>query len=548
MATKDTTLKKANQLEEYTPDNVRELLKCVQDPIYFIENYCQIITGSGALQKFELYDYQKDVINMYNSNRFSISKQGRQSGKSQTSAAFLLWWGCFHENQTILIASNVFSGAIEILDRIKQMYAELPSFIKPGVANDKWNISQCAFDNHSRYIASTTTPNASRGKSPQILYLDEFAFVPNNFAEAFYTAIMPALAATQGKCIITSTTNGSDNIFCNLYTGAESGLNGFAHYFVPWNAPPGRDDAFKEAEISRIGDLRFRQEFASEFLSADPLLFSSIFVENYATPLLPSLDANGICWFDDINKNDTIIISCDPSCATGNDFTVIIGYKFPQLEQLFEVRTNTTSTSVIYNLLKYIIKFSNSKRAQSIYWSFENNSLGESLIALYESDENPPEDGILISQHGKKRLGFTTGKEKARYCMDFKNLFESGKLKVKSKNTITEMKHYIRRNGSYAARNGSTDDTLAAHLIMIRILGELVTFEDSAYSLLYDGADEFLNEFDDNDDYDVPMILTSNSNIRSYNNPWEKEDDEYKSEKEWLDAYYDNPNLYNITI
>jgi hypothetical protein len=198
--------------------------------------------------------------------------------------------------------------------------------------------------------------------------------------------------------------------------------------------------------------------------------------------------------------------------------------------------------------LKYIIKFSNSKRAQSIYWSFENNSLGESLIALYESDENPPEDGILISQHGKKRLGFTTGKEKARYCMDFKNLFESGKLKVKSKNTITEMKHYIRRNGSYAARNGSTDDTLAAHLIMIRILGELVTFEDSAYSLLYDGADEFLNEFDDNDDYDVPMILTSNSNIRSYNNPWEKEDDEYKSEKEWLDAYYDNPNLYNITI
>jgi len=544
MAT-NNMLKKSGIVDEYSHNQMLEMYQCATDPIYFIENYCKIVHPVRGLVPFKLYDYQQELVNMYHENRYSICNSSRQSGKSQTSCAYLLWYAIFNQHKTILIVSNKSAGSKEMINRIIFMYEHLPHWLKPGINENNWNKTSIAFDNGSKIIAEATTENSGRGLSISMVYMDEFAFVNQNIADLFWTSISPVITSG-GKIIITSTPNGSDNLFAELYRGAENKANGFVSLLLTWERTPGRDETFRQQEIAKIGEVKFRQEYECEFISSDPLLFSSIFVASYKVPTQPSPDARGILWYEELERNNTYLIAMDPATGSGSDFTVIVMYSFPELKQVAEFRSNTTSTSAVYNILKYMLKCLMAKRIENVYWSFENNGLGESIIALYEADENPVDCGELLSESGKKRMGFaTTGKSKPKHCMNLKNLFEGGKLKVRSAQTVTEMKHFIRRNGSYSARNGSTDDTISAHIILLRILEELVQYEDKAYALMYE--DDFVNEFENEESYDLPPAIVGSGDgedFIDYRNPWGKMETGWKDESAEFHETYGN-SLFN---
>lgn len=518
-------LKKPGVEHNYSPDEVHELLKCSRDPIYFIENYCKIIHPVHGLVNFELYDYQKEMINLFNDFQFSILCASRQSGKSQTSCAFLLWYAIFNELKTVLIVSNKSFGAKEMVDRIIFMYEHLPDFIRPGIDPNNWNKLSIKFDNGSKIVSEATTVNSGRGLSISLCFCDEFAFTDkgngnseNSVSEAFWTSISPTLA-TGGKCIIASTPNGDDNLYATLWRGAESGSNGFGHLMVTWDKVPGRDEEFRKKEVAKIGEEKFNQEYACHFISSDPLLFNSTFLSNYKLESQPVPDSRGVLFFEEIVQHKSYLIAIDPATGNGQDYSVIIVYSFPDLHQVAEYRSNSMSSVELYNVLKYLLKTIMSKRVEICYWSFENNGVGEGVLALYESDDKPVEYGELVSESGKKRVGFyTSGKSKLKSCITFKSLFEKYKIKVRSRNTLSEMKNYIRRNGTYAARGGSTDDTISAHLILIRMLEDIMQYEEAVYNIMTD--DDFVNEFDNEDiDGDQPLPILSNYDS-AFNDPF----------------------------
>ena len=265
---KNPFLKRANEQHEYTIEHIQELKKCSEDPIYFIKNYCQVQHPVKGAVPFRLYPYQEHMIRAYHENRQIVVLSARQTGKTVSSMAYLLWYAMFHFEKTVLIASNKNDNAMECIYRIRFMYERLPHWLKPGLTDDGWNKHSVGFDNNSRILSVATSENSGRGFAISLLYCDEFAFVRDTVQQEFWTSMAPTLA-TGGSCIITSTTNGDANIFAQLWRGgnipqtAESALgsNGFYPIEVKWDEPPGRDNKFREEEMAKIGELRWKQEY-----------------------------------------------------------------------------------------------------------------------------------------------------------------------------------------------------------------------------------------------------------------------------------------------
>jgi hypothetical protein len=248
---------------------IKELSLCMFDPKYFIKNYCYIQHPTTGRMKFDLYPYQENLIDVYHNYRNSIAMLPRQSGKSQTAAAYLLWYAMFNPDSTILIAAHVFRGAQEIMGRIRYIYENCPDFIRAGVV--AYNRGSIEFDNGSRIVAQATTENTGRGMAITCVYLDEFAFVPPNISKDFWTSLSPTLS-TGGKCLITSTPNQDDDQFAQIWKQANKtiddygnerdvGINGFKYFIAKWNEHPDRDEKWAENERGKIGEERFAREF-----------------------------------------------------------------------------------------------------------------------------------------------------------------------------------------------------------------------------------------------------------------------------------------------
>jgi hypothetical protein len=498
MNRRNTNLKKPGVTSEYTQMQILELTKCAMDPIYFIENYCKIVHPMHGVVNFNLYDYQKRLIELFHKERYSITCAARQVGKSQSACAFLLWYAIFNRHKTILVVSNKSSGAKEMVNRIVFMYEQLPDWLKPGIDENEWNKHTIAFDNGSKIISEATTVNSGRGLAISLLFCDETAFVPHNIADEFWTSISPTLT-TGGAVIICSTPNGATGLFAELWHGAVANVNGFKHSNIAWNEPPGRDDKFAADQIAKIGNEKWRQEYLCEFIHNDPTLFNSTFISRYPITKPQSVDSKGIKIFDDIVTNGTYIIGLDPATGVGNDFTVITVFSFPRLVQIMEYHANDASTTTTYNILKYILRQFKVKQC-TVYWSFENNGIGEGIVSLYENDEFN-DYGELISDAGKQRVGmYTTSKSKMKACITLKNLLENHKLTINSKMLLNEMQNYIRKNNTYMARSGSHDDCISALLIVMRIMDELLQYEDEAMGVLY-GTNDII-DYENEDDFD----------------------------------------------
>lgn len=318
---------------------------------------------------------------------------------------------------------------------------------------------------------------------------------------------------------MTSTPNGDMDIFSQIWRGAQVSANGFHYLFVPWDAPPGRDEQFKEHEIGRIGERRWKQEYECQFLSSDALLIESIVLHNITKivkqkPIIK--EVKEVSFWKEVKEEGTYLVGVDPATGSGNDYSVITVFEFPSLEQVAQYRSNTMSTNDLYAILKNILSYLESKRTLT-YFSIENNGVGEGIIALYESDEEIPENAEFISEQGSNRRGMTTtAKTKMKACINLKELIEKDNMKISSDVLLAELKSFTRQRGSYAAARGSTDDCISAVLIVVRLLEEIASYEQEAFDKLYSqlGNDEYdPSEWDgydggyDENDGALPVVL-----------------------------------------
>lgn len=344
---------------------------------------------------------------------------------------------------------------------------------------------------------------------------DEFAFVKPNIQDEFWTSVTPTLA-TGGRCIMASTPNGDQNIFAQLWRGALVGANDFHPITIKWTDIPGRDETFKQEEIAKIGLQKWKQEYECEFISSDNLLIDSLALVTL-TELVknskPKSIIKDVVFWDEIKTGLTYLIGVDPSTGTGNDYSVITIFEFPSIRQIGEYRSNTMDSGTLYSILKNLLLYCEDKGAQ-IFFSIENNGVGEGLIALYNNDENPPLDANFISEMGKSRMGMTTtAKSKIRSCLNLKNMLEKNSIQICSPVLLSELKTYVRSGGAYSAQSGSTDDCISAVLIVIRLLEEIAEYEQSAFDKLYklensgyDANNPYgIEEYDEND-Y-MPMVF-----------------------------------------
>jgi len=515
--------KKANQKETYTEIQIEHLVKCM-DPdegyLYFAKHFAHIQHPVKGKLLFDPYDYQIRLLQSYHNHRFNINMLPRQTGKTTCAAIYLIWYAMFHPDQTILIAAHKYTGAQEIMQRIRYVYELCPDYIRAGVVN--YNKGSIEFENGSRIVSATTTGNTGRGMAISLLYCDEFAFVQPNIADEFWTSISPTLA-TGGKAIITSTPNSDEDTFATIWKQAEQrfdeygnesevGINGFRSFTAHWSEHPDRDDAWRDAEIGRIGEERFRREYGCEFLVFDETLINAIKLASMEGSS-PVINMGQTRWYKKPSPQYTYVVALDPSMGTGGNNAAIQVIELPSYEQVAEWQHNVTGIPGQIRVLRDICQYISDeiKNSSGIYWSVENNGLGEAaLIVINEfGEENIP--GLFISEpirkgHVRKfRKGFnTTHSTKVSTCARLKTMVENDKLIIKSKTLISELKNFVATGSSYQAKLGCTDDLISSLLLALRMINVLKDWDPRVYNSF--------NQIEVEDDYELPMPIFISTN------------------------------------
>ena len=511
----DTLIKKPHTTQKWSEQDIEDLMKCQDSemgPHYFLDNFFFIQHPVKGKMKYVAFDYQRRLIDSYHDHRFNVNLLPRQTGKTTTAAGYLLWYAMFIPDSTILVAAHKYTGAQEIMSRIRYAYELCPDHIRCGVKS--YNKQSIEFDNGSRIVAQTTTPTTGRGMSLSLLYADEFAFVEPNIATEFWTSISPTLA-TGGKAIITSTPNSDEDQFALIWKEAnhrfdefgneqDLGRNGFFPFRAYWNEHPDRDESWANEERSRIGEERFRREHDCEFLVFDETLINSVCLATLEGDE-PYMKMGQARWYKKINPMNTYLIALDPSLGTGGDPAAIQIIEIPSFEQVAEWQHNLTTIQGQVRILRDLCNFINDACAEkgvqaSIYYSVENNNIGEAaLVAIDEiGEESIP--GLFLSEPIKKghvrrfRKGFnTTNSSKINACAKLKHLVESKRLRIRSKALISELKTYIAKGVSFEAKVGSHDDLVSGMLLAIRMALMLQEWDPAIYDKMREEReDEFL--------------------------------------------------------
>jgi len=521
--TADTSLvKQGYSKTAYTPDTIEDFKNCADPatgPLYFMENHVKIQHPTKGGINFEPFSYQLELIENYNNYRYSINMLGRQMGKTTVAAGYLLWYAMFKPDSTILVAAHKQAGAQEIMQRIRYAYESTPDHIRAGVT--EYNKGSISFDNGSRIVASTTTENTGRGMSLTLVYLDEFAFVPPRIAAEFWTSLSPTLA-TGGKCIITSTPNSDEDTFAMIWNQAnklfdeygneqEVGINGFKPMLARWDEHPDRDATWATEERGRIGEERFRREHECEFIIYDETLIDPLkLIELNGVD--PTIRMGQTRWYKHPSPDCMYVVSLDPSTGTGGDNAAIQVLELPSMTQVAEWQHNKTPIEGQIKVMMEIMQYIKEQGAYQIYWSVENNAIGEAALVVIRDTGEESFPGEMLHEpkkiQGKKgRRGYhTTHKSKIETCLILKRLVEQDKIKLKSKSLISELKSFVSTSNTFKAKPGGTDDLVMSLVLGLRMVDFISTFEDDVYNVVNSGLGwEDFN--DDGDDYDQPMPL-----------------------------------------
>jgi hypothetical protein len=458
-------LKAENVQIEFTSDQVQEYLRCKSDPVYFALNYIKIVSLDEGLVPFEMYDFQKDLIKNFHENRFNIAKLPRQTGKSTTVVSYLLHYALFNDNIRIAILANKAETARELLGRLQLSYENLPKWLQQGVGS--WNKGSLELENGSKIVAASTSSSAVRGNSFNIIFLDEFAFIPNHIAEQFFSSVYPTISSGKStKVIIISTPNGM-NMFYKLWHDAEKGRNGYIPLEVHWSAVPGRDAAWKEETIRNTSERQFTQEFECEFLgSVDTLIApSKLRSMVYEDPITRN---KGLDIYESPQKDHTYMMTVDVARGTGKDYSAFIIFDITQFpyKVVGKYRDNEIKPILFPAIVDKIARsFNNS------YVLVEVNDIGDQVASILQYDleyqnllmcSMRGRAGQLVGQgfSGKKsQLGVKMSKTVKKVgCSNLKTIIEDEKLLIKDYEIISELTTFIQKNQSFEAEDGCNDD------------------------------------------------------------------------------------------
>ncbi len=457
--------------QEWTQDNVLEYAKCMRDPIYFAENYVKIISLDQGLVNFNLYPYQRQMFDRFNSNRFNIVLACRQSGKSISSVVYLLWYAVFHPEKTIAVLANKGSTAREMLARVTLALENLPFFLQPGCKI--LNKGSIEFSNNSRIIAASTSGSSIRGMSVNLLFLDEFAFVER--AAEFYTSTYPVVSAGKDtKVIITSTANGIGNTFHKIWEGAVQGVNEFKAFTINWWDVPGRDEQWKIQTIANTSQLQFDQEFGNTFFGTGDTLFSaSALLGLRAANPIRRLEHDYLLIYREPEPKHEYIMTVDVSKGRGQDYSTFTVFDITErpFRQVAVYRNNLISPILFPNIIyKYALVYN------TAYVVIESNDQG-SLVCrgLYFDLEY---ENMHVESPIKNQMGIEINKKTKRLgCSGIKDLIEENKLIICDEQTIMEMSTFVAKGQSFEASEGNHDDIMM-NLVMFGFFVTSQQFSD----------------------------------------------------------------------
>lgn len=465
----NSNLKAANVEVQFSRDQIREYLKCAQDPVYFISNYCMIVTLDLGLQPFKLYPCQVNKINVIHSNRKVILMEGRQQGKTTTSAAYILWFTLFQSSKTVAILANKATAAREVLHRYQLMYEHLPLWLQQGVTT--WNKGDVELENGSIVFTAATSTSGIRGKSVNLLYVDECAIIPNTVADQFFASVYPTISAGNTTKILLSSTPLGYNHFWKFWNDAENDRNGFVPLFIPYTEIPGRTAEWASEQHRLLGDLKFNQEVLCRFLGSSLTLINANTISQMS-PMAPIYSKDGLdiyekpITFIGEEKDHVYAIVADTAKGVGGDYSafVIIDMTALPYRMVGKYKDNKISPmlypSVIhkianeYNKAYVLIEINSSEQVASI------------LYSEYEYDNiimvNRDASGQTISGGfggSRSQLGVITDKKVKRIgCSNFKSLVEEKRLIIPDADTISEISTFIQLKNSYGADDGYHDD------------------------------------------------------------------------------------------
>ena len=448
-------VKKDGVNEQWTPDLIQEYKKCMVDPVYFVEHYCKVISLDEGIVNFKLYPYQRKMFQQFQENRFNVVLACRQSGKSISACAYLLWYALFNPEKTVAILANKGQTAGEMLSRITLMLENIPFFIQPG--SKAVNKRSLEFSNNSRIIASATSGNSIRGMSVNLLYLDEFAFVER--ASEFYTSTYPVVSAGKDtKVIVTSTANGIGNQFHKIWEGAVQGINEFSSFRVDWWDVPGRDDEWKQQTIANTSQLQFDQEFGNTFFgTGDTLVNADTLLGLRAKPPVRTMEGGLLKIYEEPIKDHDYVMTVDVSKGRGQDYSTftLIDISSRPFKQVAVYRNNTISPLLFPNI---IYKFA--KPYNEAYVVVESNDQGSVVCnGLYHDLEY--ENVHVESSVKANAIGIEiTRKTKRLGCSAIKDILEEKRLTINDEQTILEISTFEAKGQSYEASDGNHDDLM----------------------------------------------------------------------------------------
>ena len=465
-------LKKVNTPQEFTKEQIVEYQKCSKDPLYFMEKYIKIVSLDEGLVPFKMYDFQKKIVNTIHDNRFTICKLPRQSGKSTTTISYLLHYALFNPNSNIAILANKSSTARDILGRLQLAYENLPKWLQQGVIN--WNKGSIELENKSQIIAAATSSSAIRGGSYNIIFLDEFAFVPTNIAEMFFSSVYPTISAGKNtKMIIVSTPYGM-NQFYKLWTDAENKRNDYIPIEVHWSEVPGRDEQWKEQTIRNTSAEQFQQEFECEFLGSVNTLISPAKIKTMAY-MNPVKSSGSVEVFEAPIKGHTYVCTVDVSRGVDKDYSAFIVFDVTKMPYRVVAlyKNNEVKPFVFPNIIEQVCKGYN--RAHILT---EVNDIGQQIADALQF-EIEYDNLMMTTQKGRAgqilgamysgrgtSLGVRMTKQIKRIgCANIKTLVEGDKLIINAFKIIEEMSTFAKRGQSYEAEDGSNDDLMMCCVI-----------------------------------------------------------------------------------
>lgn len=472
-------LKRVNVPVNYTPEQIVEFGKCSRDPIYFIRKYIMIINVDKGIIPFSLYDFQEDMINVMINNRYSIHKLPRQSGKTTSVVALMIWYTLFHENYKIAILANRKEQSQEILSRYQLAYENLPDWLQQGVV--EWNKRSIKLENGCQIVADATTGSAARGTSRNMIYLDEFAFVDNNLQDEFFASAFPVISSgNTTKVIMTSTPHGL-NKFYHLWSAAEKGKSEFAPFAIEWSDVPGRDGDWKEKQIAIMGEEKFRQEFNTEFIGSsntliDPTVLLRLEKEKplYYTPQ--------ISVYEEPTPNQTYVVICDVARGVDGDYSAFTVINISAIPYTIAAKFKDNKISPIL-FPNFIHQFAT--KYNEAYVLVEINDAGQQVadILLYDLEYENMVFAAMKGRRGQQisggfntrpSLGVRTTKQVKRIgCQNFKTLVETDQLILRDTDIIEELYTFVQVNETYKADEGSHDD-----LVMTLVLFGWLTMQD----------------------------------------------------------------------